>query len=219
MLVHGGWTGAWAWDFVVDELTAREITTITVDLLRGSLAADTAAVQGVVDEVHPPPVVCGWSYGGCVVTGLHPDTVHHLVYLAAFVPDIDETPLSLVASAPTTLAGSAVVATPDGLIVDPELARAALCHDCADTVAHWALRRLVPESGYGFTECPPTAAWKHVPSTAIVCTDDRFLSPEVQRAMSRRATFVEELPASHAALWSRPADVATLLEKRCRANR
>jgi pimeloyl-ACP methyl ester carboxylesterase len=52
---------------------------LTPELHRGSLAGDTAAVQAAVDELGGSAVVCGWSYGGAVITGLDLGAGSHLV--------------------------------------------------------------------------------------------------------------------------------------------
>jgi pimeloyl-ACP methyl ester carboxylesterase len=45
----------------------------------------------------------------------------------------------------------------------------------------------------------------------VVCTDDRTVSPALQRAMAERATRVVELDTDHCPMNSRPDDVAALL--------
>ena len=59
---------------------------------RATFADDAATVRSALDEIGRPAVVVGHSYGGLVITegaAGHPN-VRHLVYLAAFMPDLDE---------------------------------------------------------------------------------------------------------------------------------
>lgn len=93
VLVHGLYHCPEHFGAVAEGLRADGTQVAVPELHRGSLAADTAAVQAVVDALPVPPVVLGHSYGGSVITGVR--GVAHLVYLAAFVPDASESAASL----------------------------------------------------------------------------------------------------------------------------
>jgi len=57
------------------------------------------------------------------------------------------------------------------------------------------------------------AAWHSKPSWAVVTTDDRALSPDLQRWMYQRAgSKVTEIKASHAVYISQPEAVAKVIE-------
>src|SRR4029079_14886041 len=70
VLVHGRCLTGAVWDLVAAGLRGRGRRGEVRELPRGSLLADTVAVQEVVDLLGEPVVVCGWSYGGMVITGL-----------------------------------------------------------------------------------------------------------------------------------------------------
>lgn len=55
---------------VAERLPTAGTDVVAPELHRGSLAADTAAVQSVSDSLREPPIVLGHSYGGSVITGL-----------------------------------------------------------------------------------------------------------------------------------------------------
>jgi pimeloyl-ACP methyl ester carboxylesterase len=55
------------------------------------------------------------------------------------------------------------------------------------------------------------AAWQQVPSTYLVCTEDRGTPPSRQREFARRAGAVVEVDAGHHPFLSRPAAVRDLL--------
>ena len=58
-----------------------------------------------------------------------------------------------------------------------------------------------------------TAAWHNKPTYAIVATDDRALSPDLQRWMYKRAgSKVTEIKASHSVYISQPEAVAQVIE-------
>ena len=55
------------------------------------------------------------------------------------------------------------------------------------------------------------AAWHDIPSTYVVCTEDRAINPEFQRALATRTTTSVEWPTSHSPFFSRPDLLADLL--------
>jgi len=75
ILVHGMWHQPAHLSLLTHELRESRIRVISPQLHRGSLAADTAAIQDAVDASAVAPVVVGHSYGGSVITGLR--GVHH----------------------------------------------------------------------------------------------------------------------------------------------
>ncbi len=56
-----------------------------------------------------------------------------------------------------------------------------------------------------------SAAWQHVPSTYLVCAEDRGTPAELQRGFARRAGRVVELDAGHHPFISQPAVVRDLI--------
>ncbi|HEV2309301.1 MAG TPA: alpha/beta fold hydrolase, partial [Acidimicrobiia bacterium] len=60
------------------------------------------------------------------------------------------------------------------------------------------------------------AAWRDVPSTYALCTEDRAVPRTLQRAFAARTNHVVEIPAGHSPFFSRPDLVASLLAARAR---
>jgi pimeloyl-ACP methyl ester carboxylesterase len=91
VLVHGGFVDGSGWQGVYDLLKADGYRVCVVQNPTLSLAGDVAATNWVIDAQDGPVVLVGHSYGGAVITeaGRHQD-VAALVYIAAFVPDKDE---------------------------------------------------------------------------------------------------------------------------------
>jgi len=225
VLVHGACHGAWCWDKVVAGLTDRKIPTLAVDLPGhgasteplGDLAADAAALRATLDRVGPS-VVCGHSYGGAVVTegaAGHPD-VRHLVYLTAFALAVGE---STMAAAPdgggsdrATELGTAVRFADDGTMwFEGPAVVDALYHDCSPEDVAFALAHLGPQSMSGLSGIATRAAWQDIPSTYVVCTEDRAVAPDLQRRLASRTNQVVEWPTSHSPFLSRPDLVVDLL--------
>lgn len=102
VLVHGAWHGAWCWRRVRKALQSQghEVFTPTLTgvgecshllspLVNLSTHIDDVANLILWEELSDI-VLCGHSYGGCVVTGVADrlaDRIAALVYLDAFIPE------------------------------------------------------------------------------------------------------------------------------------
>ena len=208
VLIHGAWHGGWCFDWVAEPLRARGHDVHTPDLPFTGQEDDFAAARHLIAE-HPGAVVLGHSYGGAVITaacsGLD---VSHMVYLCAFVGE----PADDVTPAGTTAALTAAIKPHEGrLSVDPELGVDVFYQDCpAEAVARaqqnlrsMVMGRLPPVEG--------EPAWRSIPSTYVVCTEDNAIPPDDQRALARRCTNVVEWQVSHSPFFARPGLMVDLL--------
>ncbi|MGW2396037.1 alpha/beta hydrolase [Kitasatospora sp. NPDC001664] len=222
LLVHGAWHTGHAWDGVAAGLRARGVPVAVAELHRGSLAGDVAAAEAALDGLsgHGPAVVCGHSYGGAVITGLAPDRIGHLVYLAAMMPDQGETALGLLAGAPPTGLASAMVGDRAGTTtIDPEAA-GALFHALLseeERARHTA--RLVPQVMAAGLQPTGRAAWRERPSTYVLCSEDRAVHPELQRRFAARATHTVTWRSDHGAFASHREETVELLHRLATADR
>ncbi|MFJ2414231.1 alpha/beta hydrolase [Streptomyces brevispora] len=208
VLVHGLYHDPRHFDLVVRELRADGVEVAVPELHRGSLPADTEAVQAAVDAMGEPPVVLGHSYGGSVITGL--TGVGHLVYLAAFVPAEGESAAGLGGS--SELLGSSVVRDGDGRThVDPATAVEVFYDDAPVERATWAASLLRPQGPGCGRGVPQRRAWQSTPSTYVICARDRAIDPGLQRAMSRRCSSALTWHTSHSPFVSEPGRVAAVL--------
>ena len=225
VLVHGAWHGAWCWEKVVPLLDDAHVPSIAIDLPgHGAsseplcdLTGDAVAFRRVLDTLDDA-VVCGHSYGGAVISegaAEHP-AVRHLAYIAAFPLAPGE---SLMNAATDEVSpddgrselGPALRYGDDGTVtLDPELVIPALYADCAEDDAAKAAARLGPEARFDGAVAT-RAAWQHSPSTYAVCSEDRAVTPTLQRALARRCTHTIEWPTSHSPFLSRPELVADVL--------
>lgn len=223
--------GAWAWERVLPLLTSAGVECFALDLPGhgedgrpcGNLGSDVACVREILDEFNGDVVLVGHSYGGAVITeaGLHP-AVQHLVYIAAFALDDDESCVSAAAveveadqisnDGRPNLGAGFIMSSGDMITLDPASAAECLYNDCdADTVA-WALTHLGPQPLITLQETPKLAAWRTKPSTYVVCVDDMAVHPDLQRIMARRCGSLIEWPTDHSPFLCRPDLVAGLLE-------
>ena len=230
VLVHGAWHGAWCWDRVAEQLRADGVPVVAVDLPGhgtsdaplGDLTVDAAALRGVLDGLDDA-VVCGHSYGGAVISegaAGHP-AVRHLVYIAAIVLDVGEScTASVTAVEPVDASALAdgMRAGDDGTVtVDPGAAADALYHDCAPDDVARALSLLDAQRMDSLQTPATRAAWRDIPTTYALCTDDRAVPAGLQRSFAARASEVVEWPTSHSPFLSRPELVTALLADRARA--
>ncbi len=221
VLVHGAWHGSWCWHKVVDGLRDRGVPVVAVDLPLTSLHDDVDATTKALDEIDGPIVLCGHSYGGAVITeaGRHP-AVEHLVYVTAFTVDEGESPSRAApdSNAPATELNDAIVVSEDGawLTLAHERLPNGLYHDCSEEDTAFALARLRPIAMSCVTTPAGVPAFRTTPSTYAVCTDDRAVHPELQRAMAARCTSVVEWPTAHSPFFNRPDLVVDLLAERAR---
>ncbi|MEV5607453.1 alpha/beta hydrolase [Streptomyces sp. NPDC052225] len=219
LLVHGAWHGAWCWRDVQDALSDRGWNSHAVTLpsvvpegAGGSLPgmhADARVIRERVDSIDAPLVVVGHSYGGAPVTQATAGAAHvsHLVYVAAFALDEGESLMTCFGGEQPALA------TVRGVIPVREDPAGTLYHDVPDHQRDPALARLLPQSALSFAEPVDRAGWKTIPSTYIVCDDDRSLPPSYQLPFAERATVTRHLPSGHTPLLSMPGKLADLLDE------
>lgn len=193
---------------LADALSRAGAAVQTPRLHRGSLEADTAAVQAVVDRCDSAPTIVGHSYGGAVITGVH--GAKRFVFMAAFVPDVGESCAEL--GGPEAPVNSWVRPHPDGGSFVPADAATELFYaDCGLADAKRAVALLVPQaSGHG-RGIARHAAWKQVPSHYVVCTADRAMSPELQHRLAARCTSSQVIDASHSPYISQPELLAEII--------
>lgn len=210
LLVPGSWHGAWAYDDVAARVRAAGLTVRVIDLPSNDgssgLADDADAVRRALDELGEPTVVVGHSYGGIAVSEGAQDAAG-LVYVCAFMLDVGEALLDALQHQ-----------LPDWIALDeaagshiPRDAERALYADCTPDVAAAATARLTSQSVAAIATPQTAAAWKELPSTYVVCTQDAAVPPAAQEAMAARAQTVEHLDASHSPFLSRPDEIAEIV--------
>lgn len=215
VFVHGLYHRPEHFDLVAERLRTEGIEVTVPELHRGSLPADTAAVQAAIDKLREPPIVFGHSYGGSVITGVR--GAGHLVYLAAFVPDTGESAASLGGLSPQLL-GAIRPEASGSTSLHPDRAVNPLYGDCPEPLAAWAvglLRVQAPGCGRGI---PKHCGWKHIPSTYVVCAQDRAIDPGLQRRMASRCGDTREWLTGHSPFVGRPDLVVDLVQELLAAN-
>jgi pimeloyl-ACP methyl ester carboxylesterase len=222
VLVHGAWADGSSWNAVAVQLQDQGFTVLTPpNLLRG-VAGDSAYVASfLAQRTSGPVVLVGHSYGGVVITnaGTGGGDVRALVYVNAFIPDIGESVFDIlggsgsaldVADPTTVLDLGGYPDAPEGDVeafLKPATVHDAFAQDLPEPerwLIHASQRPIALGANIGPTE---TAAWKSIPSWAVIGTDDRVIPPATQRSMAERAgATITEVGASHVSMVSHPDD-------------
>jgi pimeloyl-ACP methyl ester carboxylesterase len=222
VLVHGAFADASSWNAVINRLQHQGYTVVAAaNPLRG-VAADSAYLTSLVNQMDGPVLLVGHSYGGAVITDA--TGVVGLVYVAAFAPDGDERLGDVSASSTDSVLMTALVQrtypTGQGRETAPEfLVDAARFGEvfAADLPAEQAAvmaatQRPVAAAAFSDVSGPP--AWKSLPSWAVVATADKAAGSDIVRSMAQRAgADILEVEGSHVIMVSQPQAVADLIVK------
>jgi pimeloyl-ACP methyl ester carboxylesterase len=216
VLIHGAWADGSSWSAVVERLQADGYHVTAPQFPLTALADDVARLRQVLDRQDGPTIVAGHSYGGQVITALGADApnVVGLVYIAAFGLDQGESLGGLLSQGPVTPALAHLAIDSHGfgwLPVDDFVSHFAGDVDRVKATVMYAVQQPIAMSIFEGAMGVP--AWKTLPSWYLVAADDEALPPEAERQFATRmgATTVE-IPSSHVAMVSHPAEVAQLIE-------
>lgn len=223
VLVHGAFADSSSWNGVIERLRAQGHSVIAAaNPLRG-LGSDAAYIASVVDGIEGPCVLVGHSYGGSVITvaAEGKTDVTALVYIAAFIPDENESALQLSDKFPGSTLGAATrpgsYPLPDGstgteLYIRQEEFHRQFAADVPAETAELMATTQRPVALAALQETAAAAAWKSVSAFALLTTDDKNIPIEAQRFMAERAgADTVEISASHAVSVSEPEAVADLI--------
>lgn len=168
---------------------------------------DAAAVRKEIAAIGGPVVVVAHSYGGIPVseaaTGL--SEVEHLVYVTAYQLDRGESMFSFH-GVPDPVETDVLIP----ITGDP---RAAFYGDLSDADAEAAISQLVDQRLRACLDRVTEPAWRSIPSTYIVCTNDQAIPVPLQGKMAERASNARRIESSHSPFLSRPVELAALLDE------
>ena len=212
MLVQGAWHHPDVWLPLRAELFKLGYRT-AVTLLpsagvspTGSMHDDADTIRTAIRKIDGPVAVVAHSYGGIPVTEATAGipNVTRLIYLAAYVPDENGSMFSLHG-----IPDPEVVSGLFPVIDNP---RTSLYADLDDEQAAFAVGLLINQTMRSFVDRVTGAGWKSIPTSYLICDDDKAIPPTMQAEMARGAqATVHHLASSHSPYLSRPAELATLL--------
>ena len=151
------------------------------------------------------------SYGGIVTAEAAAGVaaVHHLLLVSSYLPEPGQSLSSFGGEEPAPfldidLGGGTFTVRPDTLA-------GTFLQDCDPAIQRQALDRTARQSLAVLQQPVQSAAWQHVPSTYLVCAQDRGTPAASQREFAARAGNVVELDAGHHPFLSQPAAVRDLI--------
>ncbi len=225
VFVHGACVkdGAWWWRPTAELLAAEGVaseapalpscgeTGATPDAAGPGLAEDVAAVRTVLTASDEPTVVVAHSYGGIVAAAAaaEVDSVRHLLLVSSYLPEVGESLSSFGGEEPAPF----LEVDPDGgtFTVRADALAETFLQDCDPEIQRQAAGKTARQSVAVLGAPVAAAAWREVPTTYLVCAEDRGTPGDLQRQFATRAGNVLELAAGHHPFISRPAAVRDLV--------
>jgi pimeloyl-ACP methyl ester carboxylesterase len=213
VLVHGAYADGSCWADVIGRLQQIGLRATAVQNPLTSLDDDVEATRRILALQDGPTVLVAHSWGGTVITeaGVDPK-VSALVYVAARAPDAGEDYTALAAAFPTPPASAGLVKSAGFA----QLSEEAFLRDFAGDIEPSKARILYAVQGRIsdtlFSGRTSRAAWRSKPSWYAISTEDRTITPKLQRFMAdRMKAKTIEVKASHLSLISRPDDITNMI--------
>lgn len=229
VLIHGAYHGGWCWDATADVLSKGGHHVTTPDLPGhgrdpGWLADQTMpayvdCIAELLDAAPSKVTLVGHSMGGAIATAAataRPDKVKQIIYLTAYIPidgesvgDVVKTdPASYVQVDRVDVEGLDAVSLKTGTLAD------AFYNDADARMMAFAEDRVQLQSPMPFRHKFDLSDPMPVPKAAIICAQDRAISPNHQRMMAARAGCapIVEIDAGHSPFVSQPEKLAALIK-------
>ena len=224
VLVHGAFADASSWNGVIERLQAAgHQVAAPPNPLRG-IAHDSAYIASYIEQIQGPVLAVGHSYGGAVISNAAEgaDNVVGLVFVAAFAPDEGERLGEAEGDSKDSVLMSSQIPLryPPGsgaegaveFAIDPAKFHDAFAADlpAEQTDVMAATQRPIAE--LAFSEPTGPAAWKQLPSWAVVATGDKAAGADLVRSMAQRAgATITEVEGSHVIMVSQPQSVTDVI--------
>jgi pimeloyl-ACP methyl ester carboxylesterase len=221
VLVHGAWADGSSWSGVIERLRSEGYKVTAPQFPMSSLADDLARLREVLNLQTGPTIVAGHSYGGQIITALGTDApnVVGLVYLAAFGLDTGESLGALLSQGRTPPALAHQSPDKQGFVwlsEDDFVHHFAADVDPVKAKVMYAVQQ--PLAGSSFGDVMGVPAQRSQPAWFLVSTKDQAIPPDAQRLFAKRmGATVVEVPSSHVAMVSHPAETSALIQKAAHA--
>ena len=225
VFVHGACVrdGSWWWHRMTGLLRERGVSSVAPGLpscgeagVAGGadgpgLREDVASVRQVLEDGDEPTIVVANSYGGMVTAEAAAGVaaVRHLLLISSYLPEVGQSLSDFGDGSPAPFLDVDLDAGTFG--VRPDLLVDTFLHDCDADVQAQAADHLARQSVRVTGQPVEAAAWQHIPSTYLVCTEDKGTPVRLQHEFARKAGRVVELDAGHHPFLSRPAAVRDLV--------
>jgi pimeloyl-ACP methyl ester carboxylesterase len=212
LFVHGSFFSGWTWLPVIERLATQSVDCYSVELPFTSLADDVVVLREHLAQRRrqgPVSVVCH-SYTGITLSIAGHDA-NHLVYVAARMPAVGESQTALNADWGYPEFRSCLRIDADGQMSLADEAADFLFHRSPPNLARMAMayrrtmRSEIPQ------EPVADPAWLTVPSSYVVCGDDRAVRIDQQRLRASWARHQIELDCDHSPFLSAPNELAAFI--------
>ena len=212
LLVHGSFFSGWCWLPVIERLDRLGTSARTVDLPFTSLADDVAVLRDAIASAstHGPVTVVSHSYTGITASAAGHGAAH-LVFVAARMPAVGESQTALNPQWGNPDFRSCFHVDPDGTMSLLDGAGKYLFNRTSPGMAEFAMRNRRSMRSEIPAEPLEDPAWLNVPSSYIVCTDDRAVRIEQQRMRAGWAKNSIEIDCDHSPFFSAPDETAQFI--------
>jgi pimeloyl-ACP methyl ester carboxylesterase len=230
ILIHGSWHSAWNWHKVIPLLEKQGHKAIAIDLpgmgrdktpIKDiSLQTSVDKICSVIDSMEDKVVLVGHSKNGIMISQAaeyRPHKIEKLIYLAAYLIPNGKTQREYSLQDTEGMLKPFVNFHEESksTTLRPEIYKEGLYHDCEDYITDLATMLLSHEPfESGITPLQITEKnYGSVPRYYIECTEDRAVTPFIQRMMytGLPCKKVYSMPASHSPFFSRPKELADIL--------
>jgi pimeloyl-ACP methyl ester carboxylesterase len=232
ILIHGSWHSAWDWHLVIPILESQGHRVIAVEL--PGMGRDKTPVKEVtiekavnkiitvLDGLDGKAILVGHSKNGIMISQAaeyRPEKIEKLVYLAAYLIPNEKTQRAYSLQDTEGVLKPYVVKNEEtnSTTLLPEIYKEGLYHDCPDYITDLAKLILSDEPiATGITPLQLTDAnFGRVPRVYIECTEDRAVTPFIQRKMYNELPCekVYSINSGHSPFFSKPKELCDILLK------
>jgi pimeloyl-ACP methyl ester carboxylesterase len=229
ILIHGSWHGAWNWHKVVPLLEKQGHKVIAIDLPamgRDKTPVSTVTmplviekIKQLMDSLDGEIILVGHSKNGIVISQIaeqRPEKIEKLIYLAAYLVPNGKTQRDY------SIQDTEGVLKPyvtfhkelNASTLEHAIYKEGLYHDCEDSITELAKVLLSHEPVVtGMTPLQLTEEnYGRVPRFYIECTEDRAVTPFIQRKMYTETPCqkVYSMATSHSPFFSKPQELTDI---------
>jgi len=211
LFVHGSFFSGWTWVPVIERLSRHGVDCHAIELPFTSLADDVAAVKAKVSELSERGVtVVSHSYTGITVSAAAQDA-QHLVYVAARMPALGESQTELSPKWGNPEFRRCFNFGTDGEMSLTDDATEFLFHRSPASLSRLAMQYRRSMRSEIPAEPMENPAWITVPSSYVVCTDDKAVQLDQQRLRAGWAKHSVEIDCDHSPFFSAPDKTADFI--------
>lgn len=224
VLAHGAFADASSWAGVVELLQAAGVQVTAPAIPLRGVAGDAAYTASFINQIPGPVLAVGHSYAGAVLSNACVNTpnVVGIVCVSGFFPEVGEVLLQVEGGSKDSVLSSALgqLMYPTGegaetaveFFILADKFHAAFAADLPAEQAAMMAATQRPAAQACFTDATTAAAWKTLPTWAVVGTGDKAAGADVVRSMAERAdATITELEGSHVIMISQPQAVTDVI--------